>query len=123
MSAFFAKMINLSLSFFFLQQIFDYTELSQAQVILPVTSTDDHGATVVALVNNGVIQHHPHVSAASAAQAANGSNPATVVNTVNTNSNGSNSSTTTGGSSTKSRRTWHEYGRNSEVDKVQIPKV
>lgn len=106
--------------FLFPTQIFDYTELSQAQVILPVTSTDDHGATVVALVNNGVLQHHPHVSAA--AQATNGSNPA-VVNTVNTNSNGSNSSTTTGGSSTKSRRTWHEYGRNSEVDKVQIPKM
>ena len=122
MSVFFATMTNLVLSRP-LQQIFDYTELSQAQVILPVTSTDDHGATVVALVNNGVIQHHPHVSAASAAQAANGSNPATVVNTVNTNSNGSNSSTTTGGSSTKSRRTWHEYGRNSEVDKVQIPKM
>jgi len=104
-----------------LPQIFDYTELSQAQVILPVSSTgDDHGATVVALVNNGVI-HHPHITATTAQ--ANGSNPATsvaIANTVNTNSNGSNSSTT---GSTKSRRTWHEYGRNSEVDKVQIPKI
>ena len=113
-------------SFFSYIQIFDYTELSQAQVILPVSGTGDdqqHGATVVALVNNGVIQHHPHV-AATAAQANNGSNPVTTVtvaNTVNTNSNGSNSSTTSG--STKSRRSWHEYGRNSEVDKVQIPKL
>lgn len=99
-----------------LPQIFDYTELSQ--VILPVSGNgeDQHGATVLALVqNNSVI--HPHV-----ATSANGSNPVSVannLNTVNTNSNGSTSTT----GSTKSRRTWHEYGRNSEVDKVQIPKI
>lgn len=80
---------------------------------------------MVALVNNGVIQHHPQIAATTSTQV-NGSNQTVAVavsNTVNTNSNGSNSSSTASGS-TKSRRTWHEYGRsNSEVDKVQIPKL
>ncbi|XP_054152988.1 protein grainyhead-like [Oppia nitens] len=69
-------------------QIFDYTELSQAQAIqIPVGSP------------------------------INQSQSSTVSNT----STVSTPAVITKGSG--GRRSWHEYGRNSEIDKIQIPKI
>lgn len=68
--------------------MFDYTELSQAQTIIPVGSPiDQTGSTTVSVTNSAP------------------STPAII--------------TKSGGN----RRSWHEYGRNSEADKVQIPKM
>lgn len=71
-------------------QIFDYTELSQAQAIIPVSSPIE--------------------------QPGSGSNSGTASNT-----SGTTPAVITKGSG--GRRSWHEYGRNSEIDKIQIPKM
>ncbi|CAG2171536.1 unnamed protein product, partial [Oppiella nova] len=67
-------------------EIFDYTELSQSQAILPVGSPIDANQTTPV------------------------SNATTPTPAVITKGSGG-------------RRSWHEYGRNSEIDKIQIPKI
>ncbi|KAJ6218222.1 hypothetical protein RDWZM_009379 [Blomia tropicalis] len=80
-----------------LPQIFDYTGLpSQAPTLLPVNT-----ATELSVATN--------------------STPSQVANPGSVNSN---SPSVTPASATKSnRRSWHEYGRNSDIDKIQIPKL
>ncbi|KAI1287614.1 Protein grainyhead [Halotydeus destructor] len=86
------------------QQIFDYTELSQAQAILPVSGSS---------VN---IDHNSVTAVSTPCPGTPGS--------VGSNSNSATTPTPSGpGGKQSNRRSWHEYGRNSEADKVQIPKI
>lgn len=61
-------------------------------------------------------------SVAAVAAAAAAQNSATPV-AGNTVTNGSPNVTPAAVTKSASRRSWHEYGRNSDIDKIQIPKL
>ncbi|UXI16910.1 Serine threonine protein kinase-related domain containing protein [Sarcoptes scabiei] len=109
-----------------LPQIFEYaTGLSgQAPTLMPVVNASSATPTTTDLNPVASVGATPANGVASA-------NPGTVTNVsvavattggvVSTNSPNSNVTPATVKSS--SRRSWHEYGRNSDIDKIQIPKL
>ncbi|XP_075586404.1 grainy head isoform X7 [Dermatophagoides farinae] len=101
------------------QQIFEYTGLTAAQqtpTLLPVvTAAAATDLTSVAVVAT------PTVSSSSSA-------PSSVTSPTSIGSVANVTTPTAAGTpaavtKSASRRSWHEYGRNSDIDKIQIPKL